>query len=244
MRKLNLFFTGAVLFLVVGCTPQPPKCSSSAVKSLLNQIVIDQLGLAKELTPSEVDGFIVLDSVRPSAHDEKIKKISCEADMKLGSVPSIPVRYSSQLDEKDNLIVSMVPFQKKDVIPLKWELIELAKANRVSADALKQTLAEPRLYGLYEGNVTQAEGQLLVVPTMAGYDLTVKAFANLCVGHMEGNATREGNVLTTIVPVDRGNCVLTAKFENGKVKVNEKNCSYFHGALCDFNGSMKKVDDK
>lgn len=244
MRKILVAFPVLSLLLVGGCAPQQPKCSSVLAKNALNQSIIDQLDLSKELSPSEVDSLIVLDNIRPSANDEKLRKLSCEADLRVGAVPTVPVRYSTQLDEKDNPIISMIPFQKKDLVPLRWELIELAKANRVSADALRQTLAGPQIYGLYEGNVTQAEGQLLVVPTMSGYSVTVKAFSVSCVGHMKGDATRDGNVLTTTVPVDRGNCVFTARFENGRVYTKEKNCTDFHGALCDFSGSMKKFDEK
>lgn len=244
MRKIVFASPLVAMFALSACTAQPPKCSSPSVKGVLNQIVLDQLELGKELTASEIDSFTTLENARPNAHEEKLQKLSCEANLKVGSIPMIPIRYTSQLDDKGSLVVSMIPLQKKDHFPLKWELIELSKANRVSPDMLKQVLAEQRIYGAYEGRVSQAEGQLTVAPTMNGYHIAVTAFSNMCVGLMEGDATRDGNTLTARVPVDRGDCVFTAKFDGEKVSTSEKNCSYFHGALCDFSGSMKKIDQK
>ncbi|MDB5745720.1 MAG: hypothetical protein JWP72_568 [Massilia sp.] len=109
----------ALLFvsLLAACTKEPPKCSDPATLTLVKQIILDKIGVdaaaREKIGLALLDETLTLENMRPSASDEKIKKVSCEATLVVktgspeGDVYKLPIDFDSQLDDKNDHIVAV-----------------------------------------------------------------------------------------------------------------------------------------
>lgn len=105
--------------LMAGCTNEPPKCSDEGTFTLVRQILVDQLGGREGVTDKELQANMKIEFPRASAFDEKIKKYSCEAKLIAGGSVELPITYESQLDDKNQHIVSLGGISRGDLMTLR-----------------------------------------------------------------------------------------------------------------------------
>jgi hypothetical protein len=71
---------------------------------------------------------------RASAFDEKIKKYSCAAKLIVGGTIQLPITYESQLDDKNQHIVSVGGISRGDLLAVQAGMIEGIKKSREMKD--------------------------------------------------------------------------------------------------------------
>lgn len=121
----------ATSILLVACSKEPPKCSDESTFSILRSILLDQIGGTKGLTDTEIKEFITFAFPRATGFEEKIKKYSCNAKMSVGGRYELPIVYESQLDDKNEHIVSMGGIGHGDL--LKFEItLDAEKENKAT----------------------------------------------------------------------------------------------------------------
>ena len=103
-----------VTAFIAGCAKEPPKCSDEDTLSLIRQIIVEQLGgregvsdKGEGVSDKELQDNMKIEFPRASTFDEKIKKYSCEAKLIAGGTVELPITYESQLDDKNQHIVSV-----------------------------------------------------------------------------------------------------------------------------------------
>ena len=111
--------------LLSACTKAPPKCSDPATTGLVKQILLDKLGVnaadRDKIGVQLLDSILSLENTRPSAFDEKIRKVSCEATLvvnskdETGNTYRLPLNFESQLDDQDNHVVAVTGLLKGDL---------------------------------------------------------------------------------------------------------------------------------
>lgn len=100
--------TGAILvvlgIMLTGCNQAPPKCSDQETLDLVKQIIFGD-----DFTKKEVDDNVTLEYPRAQSVDKEIKKINCQATLKVKGVNRVDqlIRYESQLDDKNQHIVTI-----------------------------------------------------------------------------------------------------------------------------------------
>lgn len=100
----------------------------------------------------------------------------------------------------------------------------------------------------WNGTYNEKSGGTLVISNYKGnngFDFALTVIANsddFCEGSVNGHV-----VLTNSKEAHFDNknkeqvCLLTFIFnDDGTIKINEEDCSYFHGAICSFDGTYKK----
>lgn len=121
--------TVTAIFLAA-CAKEPPKCSDEDTFSLIRKIVLEQIGGSEGLTEVEIKENMKIELPRASAFDEKIKKYSCEAKLVVGGIIQLPITYESQLDDKNQHIVSVGGIGRGDLIAVQSGMIEGIKKSR------------------------------------------------------------------------------------------------------------------
>jgi len=122
----------ACVSLLSACTKEPPKCSDPATVSWVRKILLEQSGLSaaerEKMAAKLVEATMALENIRPSASDDKIKKLSCEADLVLSNgdaavnKSTIPLRYDSQLGDRNAHIVKVTSLTVHDPRTLNYYL--------------------------------------------------------------------------------------------------------------------------
>lgn len=83
--------------------------------------------------------------------------------------------------------------------------------------------------------------EMEIKPAPTGFDVQLIVFTAGCIGEIKGSGTLSGNTLTLMNNDDDQVCTITVKFAGNTAEVNEQNCSFYHGAACEFDGILKKV---
>ena len=120
--------------LTAGCAQEPPKCSDESTFTLVRQIVLDQLGGREGVSDKELEDNMRIELPRATALDEKIKRYSCEAKLIAGGSVELPITYESQLDDKDQHIVSVGGISKGDLIILQRAIVAGINKSRSAKD--------------------------------------------------------------------------------------------------------------
>lgn len=123
-----------VAAFIAGCAKEPPKCSDEDTFALIRQIIVDQLGGREGVTDKELHDNMKIEFPRASAFDEKIKKYSCEAKLIAGGSVELPITYESQLDDKNQHIVSVGGIARGDLVALQFAIAEGIKKGRSEND--------------------------------------------------------------------------------------------------------------
>lgn len=123
-----------VTAFIAGCAKEPPKCSDEDTFSLIRQIIVEQLGGREGVSDKELQDNMKIEFPRASAFDEKIKKYSCEAKLIAGGTVELPITYESQLDDKNQHIVSVGGIARGDLLALKYAIAEGIKNGRAAKD--------------------------------------------------------------------------------------------------------------
>jgi len=127
---------------IAGCAREPPKCSDEDTITLVRQIIVDQLDNHEGMTDKELQENMRIEFPRASALDEKIKKYSCEAKLIAGGAVELPITYESQLDDKNQHIVSVGGVSRGDLIALQSAITESIKKNRTAREGEASTSSE------------------------------------------------------------------------------------------------------
>jgi len=125
--------------LLSACAKEPPKCSDEATLSLVRKIILDKTVATEGLTEKEIQENMKIEFPRASAFDEKIKKYTCQARLISGGTYQLPIIYESQLDDKNQHIVSVAGISPIDLLTIQSGVIESVKKNRVE----KNDIAKP-----------------------------------------------------------------------------------------------------
>lgn len=239
---------GVMSMFLAGCSKTPPKCSDEDTASLVRKIILDQFGGSEGLTEKEILENLKIELPRASAYDEKIKKYSCEAKLVAGNKYQLPITYESQLDDQNQLVVSVSGISLGDKFNLKSAFTEAVEKSRSAQDVVSPQPvqvaqgSEPlKIAGVWQGKLEGDGGmEIKVAPT--GFDVAVNVSdASGCAGSVEGHGTLSGNLLTLIKKEEDQVCTITVKFSGDTSEVSEDNCSGYHGAACGFSGTLKKV---
>ena len=123
-----------VTAFIAGCAKEPPKCSDEDTFSLIRQIIVGQLGGREGISDKELQDNMKIELPRASAFDEKIKKYSCEAKLIAGGAVELPITYESQLDDKNQHVVSVGGIARGDLLTLQYAIAEGIKKGRAAKD--------------------------------------------------------------------------------------------------------------
>ena len=66
---------------------------------------------------------------RASAFEKEIKKLTCESKLVAGGTYQVPIQYESQLDDKNQHIVSLRGLLLGDILQIKLAVVESMKKN-------------------------------------------------------------------------------------------------------------------
>lgn len=135
--------------------------------------------------------------------------------------------------------VRPLPFQRRTSTVILGALIALVGAPASAVSPFE---------GRYQG---RGEGQLALQVFALGdgsdtyFVLAETALMNQCTGDLRGLARPSGPmtlVLRKTEPSAEEACTLTLRFsaDRARVRMEEKDCSDYHGAACAFDGSLKR----
>ena len=97
--------------MLTACNQAPPKCSDENTLQLVREIVF-----GKDYSEKDLKENVLFEYPLATAEDKNIKKTSCEAKMLVGGAYSLPITYASQLDDKNQHIVSVAGIRPGDAI--------------------------------------------------------------------------------------------------------------------------------
>lgn len=126
--------------IATGCAKEPPKCSDNETITLMRQIIVDQLGGREGVTDNELIENIKFEFSRASSFDDKIKKYSCETKLIAGGSIELPITYESQLDDKNQHIVSVGGISRRDLASLHYAISEGIAKSRATKE---ETTSKP-----------------------------------------------------------------------------------------------------
>lgn len=233
---------------ITGCAKEPPKCSDEATFSLIRQIIVEQLGGREGVSDKELQDNIKIEMPRPSAYDEKIKKYSCEAKLVAGGAIELPIRYESQLDDKNEHVVAIGGISRSDQVSLQVAITDgIRNGRKIEKNVVtpqpkpeSNTSAVPSISGTWKGALV-GDGEMNIKPTPTGFAVTLGVSSSSgCAGSIEGSALLANNILTLSKKEDDQVCTITVKFSGDTAEVDENNCSYYHGAACGFSGNLNR----
>lgn len=131
-RISTIVMTIAMATSLGGCGNEPPKCSDDDTISLVRQIILGQIDDVEDLTDKEIKEILKIEFPRASAFDEKIKKYSCEAKLISGDTYQLSIVYESQLDDKNQHIVSVDGISFGDLLGVQFGVREGIKKIRAA----------------------------------------------------------------------------------------------------------------
>lgn len=238
MNKAIAYFAVFAVAFISGCTesvlsPETPKCSDEDTLSLATEIIVEQVGgtqaiaeLIKfeqdiseekkilnggDLTEDQLKNSIKLELPRPTAFNENIKKYDCEATLTVGKSKAFSIHYESQLDDKNQHIVSVNGLSKDEIIQVQLALSESLKQNHsISRQAPQQTettqlpFQGERLFNFMGGNGTE-----LSISINSNGDTILKSH-----GEVESTELYKGK-FTNPLTIDKNGTQLL--FKDGKV---------------------------
>jgi uncharacterized protein YecT (DUF1311 family) len=137
--KISMVIMATVITtFLAACSKEPPKCSDEGTFSIIRKIVLEQIGGGEGLSESEIKENMQIELPRASAFDERIKKYSCEAKLIVGGAIQLPITYESQLDDKNQHIVSVGGISRRDLLIVQAGMIEGIKKSREKKDDLNK----------------------------------------------------------------------------------------------------------
>lgn len=143
-KTSTVIMATVIATFLAACAKEPPKCSDDDTLSLIRKIVLDQIGGSEGLSETEIKENMKIEFPRASAFDEKIKKYSCEAKLIVGGTIQLPITYESQLDDKNQHIVSVGGISRGDLFAVQAGMIEgIKKSREKKGDATKPAEVPP-----------------------------------------------------------------------------------------------------
>lgn len=137
---MKFFYLPLVLiFFLVGCAKEPPKCSDEKTLNLVRDIVSRQIGMSNEVPQNEVYENLKFELPKATAFDKDIKKISCTTTLVAGNSYRLTTEYESQLDDNNEHIVASSNISIEDAWRLKQAVLTAIQKNKASNAAKQET---------------------------------------------------------------------------------------------------------
>lgn len=244
-HHLKFILGAALMTFIAGCAKEPPKCSDDNTLLLIRQIIIEQIGGSEGVTDKELQDNMKIELPHASAFDEKIKKFKCEAKLIAGGTIQMPITYESQLDDKNQHLVSVGGVSQGDLMMLKFAIAEgIQKGKEVDKGGVVQQTpaatvsAAPTVSGIWKGRL-EGDGEMEIKPTSIGFNVALNvSVPSKCAGSIEGSAVLSNNVLTLSKKEADQVCTIRIKFDGDNAELDENNCADYHGAECAFSGKL------
>ncbi len=139
---------------LISCSNEPPKCGDAKTKSLVIEIITDKyinlnllngaitstLYSIKNITKSEIQSSMHLEFPRASHYQENIKNYDCEASIVVGDSKNNPISFTTQLDDKNEHIVSVSGIDNYLISLIPNIVSEIKKVRKAAREAPKSTL--------------------------------------------------------------------------------------------------------
>lgn len=221
--------------LIMGCSPEPPKCSDESTLNLVRKILLNKMDLS--LSDAEMQSILKFEYPRAAAFDEKIRKVSCEAKLIAGDRFALPIAYESQLDDQGQHLVGLSEISERDA-----RMVERAVRENLQrqASATLNGSAKHPIVGLWRGKL-EGDGEMQITASQNGFDVILDVSADNCAGNIEGSAQLIGKTLILHKKENDQTCIITAEFDNDHVTISEEDCTLYHGMACGFSGTLEKV---
>lgn len=124
--------------VATGCSmlgPQVPKCSDEETLDLVRQIMSEQFGFTgtNEIPIETLRRVLSIELPHATSLEENIKKYTCEATLhvkKPSGDTTIPITYTSQLDDNDQHLVHGGGFNQLDLLVMTGALKEAIQAQQ------------------------------------------------------------------------------------------------------------------
>jgi hypothetical protein len=133
------------VIILVGCAQQPPKCGDDKTVNMVKQTISEQIKnkLDNKISEKEFQDNMKVEYPRASAYDEKIKKYRCEGKLIAGKTYELPITYESQLDDKNQHIVSVGTISYASIFgkPVSGDLVNVK--NAIETNIAKNKPPEP-----------------------------------------------------------------------------------------------------
>lgn len=166
--------------LLSACSKDAPKCGDEATLEVLRSIILEQGtivakgqddGLLKSLNEKEQKENLKFDMPRASAHDEKIRKYSCEAKLTAGGKWELPITYSSQLDDSNHHLVAFDGMRQPDWINIINGIIGSVNSSRDAARTpAERKQLDAQSWKAIEGPIAKAKAEL---PTVVHHEVEI-----------------------------------------------------------------------
>jgi hypothetical protein len=131
-NRTVILLTLLVICTLSACAKMPPKCSDEETLHLVREIIF-----GKEYTEKELKDNIIFEYPLATAEDKNIKKISCEARLNVANTYQLPITYASQLDDKNQHIVSVGGVSQDDTFLMLAKLSNAVKKTRTPVEPEK-----------------------------------------------------------------------------------------------------------
>lgn len=245
MKVVNsvMISVGFIGIMLSGCSQEPPKCSDENTLSLVKQIVSEQAYI-DNITDTEVNEVFKIDYPRASQYDEKIKKYTCDAKLMFAEY-ELPIVYESQLDDRNEHIVSVDGIAPADLLLIKQKITEELSNKR--AKSAKPATVSPQLQpmniiGKWDGRMHDADGGVsMEISAIAnGYDVSLGAGSVECAGEIQGQGVLKGNTMLVTQKEGEEPCKINIVFDQDTAVLTEEDCLYYHGMACDFSSTLSK----
>lgn len=100
---------------------------------------------------------------------------------------------------------------------------------------------ESSIPGIWKGSL-EGDGQMEVTSAPNGFDIALNVSSpSGCSGAITGTGQLSDSILTLTKKEDDQICTINIKFAGDTASIDENNCSFYHGAACSFDGTLKKV---
>lgn len=118
--------------LLSACSKEPPKCSDKETLDIIKRIFSDQIGEVEGVTKKDIENKLTIKNGRADAYDEKVKKYTCSAKLGIAEQWELPIHYVSQLDDKNEHIVSINGLTRKELVGVAYVLIKAIREEKAS----------------------------------------------------------------------------------------------------------------
>lgn len=135
----NFYLPLVLIFFLVGCAKEPPKCSDEKTLNIVRDIVSRQIGIANEVPQNEAYENLKFEFTKATAFDKDIKKISCATTLIAGDSYRYNINYESQLDDNNEHIVESSNISVEDAWRLKRAVLTAIEKNKASNAAKQET---------------------------------------------------------------------------------------------------------
>jgi uncharacterized protein YecT (DUF1311 family) len=213
--------------ILFGCSKQAPKCSDDETIKLTRKIIYDQIGGSEGLTDKEIQENMIFELPRATAHDEKIKKYSCEAKLIAGNAYQLPVIYESQLDDKGQHIVSVGGIRRGDLLAVHAAIKESLSKSRApkneAAQAVPVTPPPPAAPAVQQNQSSSVEQSGIC----KGLDLSITSEQIECLDRKYTTADKELNNIykQTMSRLDASRKAALKKEQVAWIKEKESKCA-------------------